>query len=363
MSSFSRRVWSNSNRGRSVPYMVFLTLCLIGGAVWITAGTAGVSGARRAPPAPAGWQRTSFPQTPYPLDVGCWSSADCIAVGDGSAMGTTDGGVLWTSQVLPPAVDLDGVSCPTESECFAVGSMATPESTSTTGTILMSANGGTTWTTETLPTQPLGDPFFNFTAIACPSSSQCVAVGMDLDGSGIALMTTNSGSTWQSGTLPTSGGNPPDAIAAVSCPSVTICIAVTADGAGVIYATSNGGSTWVNQIAPVGADPLRGVSCASTTVCSAVGESSIVATTNGGTTWVQQTAPAGTLGLADVSCPSVSDCFGSGWNGSAPDVIVTTNGGTSWAAGPLTGSGGLTPSTAPQLRRAWLRATERSSKL
>ncbi|MDA8357400.1 MAG: hypothetical protein M0Z95_14165, partial [Actinomycetota bacterium] len=60
--------------------------------------------------------------------------------------------------------------------------------------------------------------------------------------------------------------------------------------------TADGGSTWSAQILPTQVSRLTGVSCASTSVCEAVGYGSsggssggvILGTTDGGSTWCTQ---------------------------------------------------------------------------
>ena len=137
---------------------------------------------------------------------------------------------------------------------------------------------------------------------------------------------------WTSQTVPSGAGG----LYGVACPSASDCSAVggagTLPGAGVILATTNGGTTWTSQTVPSGAGGLYGVACPSASDCSAVGGAGtlpgagvILATTNGGTTWTSQTVPSGAGGLYGVACPSASDCSAVGGAGTLPGagVILT----------------------------------------
>jgi hypothetical protein len=92
---------------------------------------------------------------------------------------------------------LNGISCPSTTICFAVGS---------NGTIVATSNGGTTWTAQTS-----GTPY-DLKTISCPSATTYFAVGYW----GTIVATSNGGTTW---TTQTSGTT--DELRGISCPSVT----------------------------------------------------------------------------------------------------------------------------------------------
>src|SRR5262245_46535816 len=64
----------------------------------------------------------------------------------------------WTTQTPPPAGPLNGVSCPSNTVCYAVGN---------NGTVLTTSDGGTNWSATTSPTTDV------LSAVACPSTSTC----------------------------------------------------------------------------------------------------------------------------------------------------------------------------------------------
>ena len=133
-------------------------------------------------------------------------------------------------------------------------------------------------------------------AISCATATSCEAVGGN-----VVLATTDGGATWATQTVPAGVSS----LTGISCVSATTCEAVgynyntvTSTSTGVVLATTDGGTTWVTQTTPTGTGTLTGVSCATATVCEAVGATTsfglaILATTNGGATWTAQIVPVG----------------------------------------------------------------------
>ena len=143
---------------------------------------------------------------------------------------------------------------------------------------------------------------------------------------------------------------------AVACPSTSDCTAVGSTGSGanggnytgVIAVTTDAGRSWTYRAVPPEVENLTGVACASTSDCTAVGynyttggataSAVIVATTDGGVTWTSQTVPSGVQILSAIACPAAtSDCIAVGYTvdslGSAngATIVATTNGGATWA--------------------------------
>jgi hypothetical protein len=80
-----------------------------------------------------------------------------------------------------------------------------------------------------------------------------------------------------------------------------------------VYST-DGGSTWSAGTLPSGVAFLDSVSCASTSDCVAagLGIGDAVYSTDGGSTWSSDTLPSEVAFLYSVSCASTSDCFATG---------------------------------------------------
>ena len=213
--------------------------------------------------------------------VSCPNTTDCYAVGssdgyDAAIWSTTDGGTTWTSTTVPAtADDLFAISCPAATRCMAAGRA---------GTVLITKNG-TTWTQRD---EPQGD---NLYGVSCPTRKFCVAVGY-----GIAT-TTDFGQTWSR----TSAGSV-SYFNAVSCPSTSFC-AAAADAA--IWTTTNGGTTWNNATIPSGGGG-RGISCPEVNRCIVVAIDGDVTRTKNGTTWTL----TGQTGGGEAESEFAVDCYG-----------------------------------------------------
>jgi photosystem II stability/assembly factor-like uncharacterized protein len=212
----------------------------------------------------------------------------------------------WTWQnPKPNGASLYAISCPTGATCFAAGE---------NGPILMTANGGATWTQQTAVT--------GLFAMSCPSTSICVGVG----NGGLVWTTSNGGGTWSSQTI--NGGNYLDG---VSCPSTTVCFAVGFGGSA--FTSGNGGTTWTALSSGTTAS-LYAISCPSTTTCFAVGEAGThLRTTDGGTTWTPLSGGSQAF-LTGISCPSVTTCWTVGQYG---NYMSTSDGGATWSFPSSTG--------------------------
>ena len=114
--------------------------------------------------------------------------------------------------------NLTSIACPTVSTCMAIGHVATPMSAGPL-TIISTSNGGTTWTTGSFPSSQV--TFAN--DIACTSATACTVVGEATAGSGpgLALATTDGGSTWTTESTPTAND-----FVGISCPTIGACTAV-----------------------------------------------------------------------------------------------------------------------------------------
>jgi hypothetical protein len=224
------------------------------------------------------------------------------------------------------------------------------------------ANG---WVQQSMPS-PGGEQIqFTPQALACATTSSCLAVGTAYDEStGVSNPFSEiwNGSNWALNSAPpyspASSNNGQGYTLAVSCFSASMCMVVGGNHALPFSATWNG-SAWTAHSTPAA---FGGVSCPTATVCEAVGGYS-----NGspqaiaqagvwkGSKWVLQTAPKLTNGTdldeQSVSCPSTSFCeavggyddgdgdnftFAMEWNGKAWKSQTTPN-----PAGAGAGSGSV----------------------
>ncbi len=142
------------------------------------------------------------------------------------------------------------MTCPTTSTCYLVAS----EKGGITG--YKSNDGGLNWTSLVIPDVSLATPF------TCPNSERCFAGGILLSGEGVhsvLLMTADGGATWQ-----TKSFVPASAFDSVNCPSATTCVA-TAGGLNygpntvpqeAVYWSVDAGNTWRYAISLPAAGPL-----------------------------------------------------------------------------------------------------------
>ena len=126
------------------------------------------------------------------------------------------------------------------------------------------------------------------------------------------------------------------AIAAVSCPTRSLCVAADDHGDILTSDAPNGGAvSWhaTREVDPPG--PFTAISCPSRSLCVAVSNQGDIATstrpTAGASAWrISRAAAAANGGLLDVSCPTVSLCVAVDGRG---DVLASTRptaGARSW---------------------------------
>ncbi len=185
-------------------------------------------------------------------------------IGQGVAV-TTDGGQTWTGYAgLPSGLFVTALSCPTTSSCWAVGYNGDNPA------VAQSTDGGQTWTDAT-PAAWDGAQWLA-RGIDCVSATTCWVVGTDYGMTDPAVAeTTDGGATWTMFTnIPTpANGDPYDdyGLNAISCTTALDCVAVGGfngvGGTASVFATTDGGATWAASQDPAltGAQDLFGVSC------------------------------------------------------------------------------------------------------
>jgi len=240
-------------------------------------------------------------------------------------------GPSWsvTQTYGPSAYSLTAVACPSTAQCVAVG-----ETTFKTGMDLTSSDGGATWTQHPVPAG-VG----TLSAISCPTVNTCTAVGGNS-----AISTTDGGTTWTAASVDST------ALTAVSCPTVGECVAAGSGPAGAsgqaapagcqsgaTYTSTDSGRTWTTTPTPCFVP--AGIDCSSLFTCVAVGTHASGTTQageiqhsgDGGHTWESEyVMSGGNTGLGAVSCPSVRVCVAAG-NSPTQAIVRTADGGFTWA--------------------------------
>jgi len=280
--------------------------------------------------------------------VTCPSVTVCVAVGrsyngdfGGLAMVSSDGGATWSAPVLVPgSTQLQSVSCPSVSTCVAVGFDGSSAGVVSVGTAPSTAGDPWSWTPAVVVTGTTG-----LQGVDCPSSTECVAVGKNSAGVGVAVSSSDGGSSWSSpqtlsGTTSSQG---------VTCPSATTCLAVasgasTSSSEAFVGTESSGSWTWTttSALALPSGDVVYTLACPSSTACLGSGttpsegliDTLDYSSTSSSWSWGTPQAIAGTTALYAISCTSTSDCVavGAGPSGTPDVTVATTDGGTTWAA-------------------------------
>jgi hypothetical protein len=177
-------------------------------------------------------------------DRHCWVTARTMPDPDrvaGTVAFTVDGGAHWTPSPLPSGTGfLNGVACQSSTtaptgtggpgvsgvDCVVVGTTSSTLDAVRTGrgVVLTSANGGGSWTSETVSAFAAA-----LTDVSCTAPGSCVAVGASVAGlpeAGLSILTGNDTGTptsvWKGAAVVGS----PQALTSVSCVSTSACVAV-----------------------------------------------------------------------------------------------------------------------------------------
>ena len=138
--------------------------------------------------------------------------------------------------------ELGAVSCADTRRCWAVG-VPGPNATMPAGdstVILATTDGGATWTPQTV----VGGFTPELSGIACPTRTDCLAVGSNGLSSGVVVVTHDGGAHWSSATTPTGA----IAVESLLCDGLAECTALVSNGTAVWSARSSDfGQSWTQM--------------------------------------------------------------------------------------------------------------------
>lgn len=204
----------------------------------------------------------------------------------------------WTPQSSGTSNILQSVWFTNQQNGWAVGDV---------GALIVTTNGGQTWSNVFLTTQDLED-------VAFADANTGVIVGDD----GLILRTVTAGVSWS---------------VATSGTGVNLRTVAFGDGGmayiggrdGVILRSPDNGASW--QLMESGTVRYRGSAARGQHHAWIVGELGVIrATTNGGATWFPQTSGTG----SDLHCVFFLNTL-EGWAGGQNDMVLyTNNGGSTW---------------------------------
>ncbi len=175
--------------------------------------------------------------------VACTSPTSCLAVGTSATFSTLAehwDGSHWTVVTTPklggnPLAALNAVSCTSATDCTAVGNAQT--SASPTQKPLIEHWNGTSWALVAAPA-PIGASASNLAAVSCPSATDCTAVGFFVNDA-LAIPTQQlieqwNGTSWSIVAVTVAADTGTTGLNGVTCTNVTACTAVgsrvTGDG-------------------------------------------------------------------------------------------------------------------------------------
>ena len=278
-----------------------------------------------------------------PTVTACLLGAQTSSLG-GVMLASADAGRTFSSVSLPPGTPgIGAIACPSSLICFAVTSSNSYFTGGAGGgyEILKSVNGGASW--HLVYVDPLSSGFgsnASLDSISCPTIDWCMAGGSGELFDATILVTSNGGGTWTD-VSPFGPDNATVLIQSVSCPVAGSCIAVGDDAtfAEIVTATTNGGITWSPESLPDGVSDVTGVACMSDKDCLATGSGSanysLYRTTDFGGIWTQVAGAEGAE-LSKVTCIDATHCLAAGQvqigSGSIGAVYQTSDGGSTWSA-------------------------------
>ena len=272
----------------------------------------------------------------------CWAvgvaGPNPPATGATVIVATTSGGKSWKAQHVAggSTPQLSGVSCPTATDCMAVGS--TGASLPGSAVVVTTRDAGTTWSPATAPMDALA-----VTSVQCAGPSDCTVLVSD----GTLTWSAHSadfGRTWQrQGDLPSLflGGRELSCTAGGSCLVAGYVPISNGHGQGAVSVSSDGGQTWTLATVPPGLGVLQSAACLNATDCVAAGTTTttvsdvvpakgeLLRSADGGHSWVPSASALPVDDVYSVACPSARKC-----------AIA----GTKWVGLPAIGTGAVAQS-------------------
>jgi len=312
------------------------------------------------------WAIETTPGSGYLYDVSCPTATDCTAVGwdatflggSGNPIAEEWNGSTWSADTIPEPASgsLQALSCTAAANCVAVGNAS--------NATLAEGWNGTGWSTQ-LTTNPQGSPDPQLTGVSCPTAASCIAVGQYTTDLGTAVPTQVplgegwDGTSWEQQEQQDPVDDDNGLFSGVSCSTATSCIAVGPGfGPDAPFTEMWNGAIWSLPPSPAfGSGVLAGVSCPAV-ICMAVGHDgdTPIGDLWTGSGWTLQTIPvpagANTSALSSVSCPTTTDCTAVGDEGLSDPLAENWN-GTAWTVQTTPGMGALTGVSCPTTDLCW----------
>ena len=170
-------------------------------------------------------------------ELSCTAGGSCLVAGyvpisnghgQGAVAVSSDAGQTWALATVPPGLGvLQSAACLNATDCVAAGTTTTTVSdiVPAKGELLRSADGGHSWVASA-SALPVDDVY----SVTCPSPRQCAMVGtkwvgLPAIGTGAVAQSLDGGRTFRS----SSSAYVPITLTALSCPDTAACVAVGGD--------------------------------------------------------------------------------------------------------------------------------------
>jgi hypothetical protein len=310
-------------------------------------------------PAPdlAGALRDSLAAVTCPTVTACWAVGARISPSDySSPLAEHWVSGRWRLAAPPnPAAALNsellGIACPRANDCWAVGAYSVTGGESYP---LVEHWNGSSWSVFAAP-RPAGAFSDNLDAVSCPSASDCWAVGGGfISGGEEPTLERWNGSSWTLTQVPMPAGADAGTLQSITCRSQASCWAAgsygTAGTPSEPLVERWGGRSWSATAAATvsggqNAD-LAAIACPSAAVCWAAGSYTLAGVSQSlleewtGSGWAVQQgatgAPTAATAFQGLSCPTANRCWASGYTtpaiGSGTAPMVQEWNGSSWTA-------------------------------
>ncbi|MEI7484307.1 MAG: YCF48-related protein [Ignavibacteriota bacterium] len=253
--------------------------------------------------------------------------------GENSLLRTSNGGSNWVSQVVPSLYTYGGIQFLNADTGWVAGSYG--DYLTSTGILLKSVNGGTSWATLYNSTRGLWDVVFinSNTGFVCGDMKYFAK-------------TTNGGLNWDQKNL----GSTTSEFFQMAFPDNNTGYIVGSHNE--IFKTSDAGENWIQQNVSV-ASWLRDVSFLNVNTGIAVGSNGVILkTTNGGNNWVQKTVSGITSYLFSIQLFETGTVWVAGWDNT---LLKSTDFGDTWSVvGGLPGNNQLTNVNFSNPSTGWL---------
>jgi hypothetical protein len=232
----------------------------------------------------------------------------------------------WTSPVVANSSASsfgwpNAVACPSTTLCVAVGAGA-PFGHDVIPNVIVSSDptaGTGSWSPYNLPAaeDPENTPLVS---VSCPTTSFCAAV--DWDKIVTSTDPTGGASAW------TVTSAPVDWLTSISCPSANLCVVGTdGDDQGLLTSTDPTGGTSAWTFSSMYGDYFTSMSCPSVNLCVALVSSGVWTSSDpagGASTWTATVSDLGspTGDFSELSCPTTMFCAAVDTHGNA---VTSTN--------------------------------------